>query len=137
MNQETYVPHTYRPGNEGKALMKELRSNIIFLYIDHHFIFGNDQGSQMTTISKQDFKDPINDNLRSEQKISNSMLRASHFSLGDKSQMPPDQYATTYSTTMMPKASSGTDRKENTSFRSSIKINEDAPTNYLSESRSK
>ena len=72
-----------------------------------------------------------------ENKINNALLRASHFQLGDKSQMPLDQYATTYSSTMIPRNINPTDKKENNNFKSSVIINGEGNNNYLTETRAK
>jgi hypothetical protein len=88
------------------------------------------------SIQKQDYITPSN----SEQlqgNINNTLLRASHFSLGDKSQQMPDHYATTYSTTMVPKENLKNNKKENISFKSSLTITGKDPITYQTETGSK
>jgi hypothetical protein len=104
----------------------------------------------MISINRQDYIDAKNrTNSNSGRSAGNKFnpnfseidpqfLRTSHFQLGDKSQMPPDQWATTYGQTMQPNPIKIDDRKSNNSFKSSICINPDGDqTNFQTESRIK
>jgi len=104
----------------------------------------------MISINRQDYMDakdrtnsnPLTgtaNNFNSNfSKIDPQFLRVSHFELGDKSQMPPDQWATTYGQTMQPNPIKIDDRKLNNSFKSSLCINPDGnQTNFQTESRVK
>jgi hypothetical protein len=128
LNQTTYIPHQHCQRNEIKELSQDLRR--------HHFQFGNDAGDQMTSIQKQDYIIPAQIDQQ-KSKISNALLRQSNFSLGDKSQQMPDHYATTYSTTMLPKDNIKNDKNENVSFKSSLTIAGKDPITYQTETRSK
>ena len=90
----------------------------------------------MTTIHKQDFPNHKIDALE-KNKINNATLRASHFKLGDHSQLPLEQYATTYSSTMVPKETKQENKKENFSFKSSLVMNGDGTNSYITESKAK
>jgi hypothetical protein len=132
VNQNTFIPHKISKNNEMKELSQDLRK--------HHFEFGREDltGDNMQSINHQDFTNPTKGNHRFGAKLDNALLRASHFSLGDKSQAPPDQYATTYSQTMIPVQNPNPYlKKENISFKSSVIINGDGPSPYLTENRAK
>jgi hypothetical protein len=88
------------------------------------------------SIQKQDYISPSQVDQQ-HSKLNNVLLRQSHFSLGDKSQQMPDHYATTYSTTMVPKENIKNDKKENISFKSSVSITGKDPVSYQTETRSK
>ncbi len=88
------------------------------------------------SIQKQDYVAPVNTDQQ-QSRLNNALLRTSHFSLGDKSQQMPDHYATTYSTTMVPKDNLNNDKKENSSFKSSVTITGKDPITYQTETRSK
>ena len=90
----------------------------------------------MMSIQKQDYVTPSNTDQQ-QSKLNNALLRTSHFSLGDKSQQMPDHYATTYSTTLVPKDNLKNDKKENISFKSSLTITGKDQINYQTETRSK
>lgn len=94
----------------------------------------------MVSINRQDFSNNKNDknNKYNFTKLDPQFLRASHFQLGDKSQNPPDQYATTYGSTMLPNQINNLDRKVNNSFNSSLGFNPDGnQNNFQTESRQK
>jgi hypothetical protein len=94
----------------------------------------------MLTINTQDFTNS-QDNKNSKgnfSKLNPQFLRASHFQLGDKSQMPTDQWATTYGCTMIPNPINNQDKKLNNSFKSSLVINPDGNQySFHTESRVK
>jgi hypothetical protein len=91
----------------------------------------------MTTINKQDFKDPGSVDNSIKHNINNQTLRQSHFTIGDKYNAVPDHYATTYSSTMQFKENMPTEKVDNANFKSSIAIAGKDPVNYQTESRSK
>jgi len=78
----------------------------------------------------------INPSVKAEQKISNALLRKSHFSLGEKNQESKDHYSSTYSSAMQPKVSK-TEKVENANFVSSIAIKGKDHVTMQSEARSK
>jgi hypothetical protein len=88
------------------------------------------------SIQKQDYVIPSQADQQTN-KINNALLRTSNFSLGDKSQQMPDHYATTYSTTMVPKDKIKNDKNDNVSFKSSVTITGKDPNSYQTETRSK
>lgn len=94
----------------------------------------------MTSLNRQDYAS-TNDNKNSKinfAKLDPQFLRASHFQLGDKSQMPPDQWATTYGITMLPNATHNQNKKVDNTFKSSFNINPDGNQNsFQTESRQK
>jgi hypothetical protein len=98
----------------------------------------------MTSINRQDYTDAKNRNNSKSNlnpnlaKIDPQIVRTSHFQLGDKSQMPPDQWATTYGLTMQPNPINTQNRNINSSFKSSLCINPDGnQTSFQTESRVK
>ncbi len=104
---------------------------------EHHFNIGQESGDQMLSINHQDFQgQQKTSGAVSEQKISNAMLRKSHFSLGDKNQESKDHYNSTYTNTMQPKISK-TEKVENVNFVSSIAIKGKDLNTMQSEARSK
>lgn len=93
----------------------------------------------MTSVAKQDFIDPkLDGKTLDKNKFDNKQLRQSHFTLGDKSQNPLEQYATTYGNTMIPKQ---LDPKEynqtNSNHVNSLNLKGEGPTNYVSETKAK
>jgi hypothetical protein len=90
----------------------------------------------MMSVQKQDYVFPTSTDQQ-QNKLNNALLRTSHFSLGDKSQQMPDHYATTYSTTMIPKDNIKNDKTENISYKSSVTITGKDPISYQTETRSK
>jgi hypothetical protein len=70
-------------------------------------------------------------------KLDQNHLRGSHFSIGDKSQMPNNQYETTYERSMVLRALPDNNQKENFNFKNSIKISGDPKTDFQTESRAK
>ncbi len=99
-------------------------------------MFGNDEGDQLTTIQKQDYAEPKSFGSGLP-KMDHSLIRASHFSLGDQSQTPLNPYETTYGSSMNPKQLPIKLPKENISFKSSININGEGPVEFQTESRAK
>lgn len=92
----------------------------------------------MSTINHQDYKNPkFSKSVQPVGKLDSFFLRASHFAIGDKSQNPLEQYATTYNTAMNPKFAGKVDKIENHNFKSSIILSEDNPNAYNTESSSK
>jgi hypothetical protein len=91
----------------------------------------------MMSINKQDFTHR-NYQGTSEGKLDPQFLRASHFQLGDKSQNPTDQWATTYNSAMAPREVDKDRKKDNPSFKSSVVINPVGGDGiYQTETRSK
>jgi hypothetical protein len=92
----------------------------------------------MTSINMQDYSDPkLNPSHLAQAKMDSVTLRQSHFSLGDRSQAPHNQYETTYGSTHNPKQPIVDKTKGNMTFKSSLIINGDGPTSYQTENRSK
>lgn len=91
----------------------------------------------MITINHQDYTGTqVNAGVKAEQKISNAMLRKSHFSLGEKNQESKDHYNSTYTNTMQPKTSK-TEIAPNANYISSIAIKGKDNNTMQSEARSK
>lgn len=83
-------------------------------------------------------KDYVNHaNSPNTYKIDSKLLRVSHFSLGDKSQAPLDQYETTYGKTMKYNSASKENSQINRNWISSVILNNDKNGNYNTETRSK
>ncbi len=91
----------------------------------------------MTTINHQDYTGTqLNPSAKQDQMISNSLLRKSHFALGDKTQETKDHYNSTYTNTMQPKTAK-TEKVDNVNFVSSIAIKGKDETIVQTEARSK
>ena len=86
----------------------------------------------------QDYTNPnLQNAANSLHRLDPKYLRASHFSLGDKSQEPNNHYSTTYSLSMNPKDRLPVERPPNNNFKSSLVMNGDGTGSYITESRAK
>jgi len=86
---ENFVPHRANPEKLNKETLQDLRK--------HHFIFGTENHNQPISTHQSNYQKP-NSFSQAKQTVSNSLLRQSHFSLGnDKSVNPQEHYMSTYS----------------------------------------
>ncbi len=69
--------------------------------------------------------------------LDSKSLRVSHFTLGDKSQEPLDQYETTYGSTMKHQTRGKENTINNKNWTSNIMMNSDTKNSYNTETRSK
>jgi hypothetical protein len=95
----------------------------------------------MLSINRQDFSGNTknNENIVSDfNKIDSEFLRTSHFHLGDKSQNPPEQYATTYGLTMLPNSVGVSNKRINPAYNTgSVIYPDETKNNFHTESRVK
>ena len=125
VNQEVYVRHPLVSNPLNKELIEDLRS--------HHFDFGKDN-IPMNTVNNIAYQNPGRIQSAAP-KLDSQILRQSHWSLGDKTQEPPDLYLSTYAKAMTPKKADLGPKKENNTFQSAFSITGTGPMDYLTNYR--
>ena len=125
VNQEVYVRHPLVSNPLNKELIDDLRS--------HHFDFGKDY-IPMNTVNNIAYQDPGRVQSAAP-KLDSQLLRQSHWSLGDKTQEPPDLYLSTYAKAMTPKKADLGPKRDVNTFKSAFSITGPGPMNYLTDYR--
>jgi hypothetical protein len=125
VNQEVYVRHPLVSNPLNKELIEDLRS--------HHFDFGKDN-VPMNTINTITYQDPGRV-FTAPPKLDSHMLRQSHWTLGDKTQEPPDLYLSTYAKAMTPKKAELGPKKDINTFQSAFSITGPGPMEYITNYR--
>ena len=125
VNQETYVRHPIIAKPINQELANDLRR--------HHFDFGKDN-PQLFSVNELAYQDPSGSH-QLKPTIDSQLLRQSHWSLGDKTQEPPDLYDTTYTKAMTPKKAIPNPPLNNNTYNSSFSITGNGPMEYQSDYR--